>query len=222
MPATAKGAPLRSKPVSTSTPQILREPIWMSFGHLIAVRSPVAASIAAASATAHQVVSRGHMGSGSSGRSSSENHSPRCEADSQRRPKRPRPADCRSAKIATPPATPCAPSCAARSFVESVSSYTTISRTSAHGPRRAVRSSAMIRSGAERSRWPRPGRCSMSNPAARSSARPCSTWPSDAPSWPARSAPGRCTEEARRARRSCTSRVLTAAPVRSRSPGRNA
>ncbi len=55
-----------------------------------------------ASDTAAQVVNRGQIAMGSTGRRSNENHRPRCEAEAQSRPNRPRPAVCRSAKIDQP------------------------------------------------------------------------------------------------------------------------
>src|SRR5438067_4911940 len=99
----------------------------MSLGGLIVGEQPVSAAIVAATTSASCEVSCGESRSVIAGRSKTENQSPRYGADSQRRPYCPRPFVWRSAKTTKPAAAPRSAAAQARSFVDGVSSTTTIS-----------------------------------------------------------------------------------------------
>ena len=119
---------------------------------MIAAREPECIFDGRGEPTAAQVVSRVHCAGGSGGRSSSENHSPRCDADAQRRPKRPRPAVCRSAKI-DEPARRALPAALQGEIVGRVGLLEDDDLADERTwPSRAMRSSAMRRSGAAQQR----------------------------------------------------------------------
>src|ERR1041385_6587698 len=102
---------------------------------------PVSSAIVAATACARFKVNFGDSRKLIAGRSKTENHNPRYGADSQRRPYCPRPFVCRSAKATNPSAAPRSNACQTKSLVDSVSSTTTISFSSAARNSVAIRRS---------------------------------------------------------------------------------
>ena len=125
----------------------------MSLGHLISAFRPVWDSIARRSAVAEATVSRVASCGRKSGRSRTENHSPRFAGDIHFRPSRPRPRVCDSANTTTPSLTPSRASFSITSLVEVVSWKTRMSRPMTLVlPRREIKSSACNTSGALSSR----------------------------------------------------------------------
>src|SRR5436190_17170739 len=99
----------------------------MSLGGLILVAQTVSSVIVFATASASREVNFGDSGNVIAGRSRTENHNPTYGADCQRRPYCPRPFVWRSAKTTNPAGDPRPAASQATSFVDSVSSRTTIS-----------------------------------------------------------------------------------------------